>query len=364
MIAGLVRSLDRQEFTPAVVSLYGETAGGLEPELRAACIPLFHLGKKRGFDARMFPRLLHVIREFRPDILHTHNYVLRYCWPMARLARVPAIAHTVHNVADREVDRLGLLLQSVAFRKGVAAVTIAEEVSASFRRTYGFQEAALIPNGIDVSRYAAPMVSRAEWRRAAGIPETDLVYLSVARFSPQKDHETLLRAFAEGPAKMAGTRLALAGDGGLRGEIERRVLELGLAGRVTFLGRRADMPETLAAADVFVLASRWEGNPLSVMEAMAAGLPVVATRVGAVPELVRDGVDGLLSEAGDAASLAHSMAQGAALATMGHSAADRARERFGLPAMTRAYAALYQRLCETPGRADARAAACQMRSTC
>lgn len=355
MIAGLVCSLDRQAFSPAVVSLYPESASGLEPELRASGIPVFHLGKKRGLDLRMYPRLMRVVREFRPHILHTHNYVLRYAWPVARITRIPAVVHTIHNVAEREVDGVGRLLQSLAFRQGVAAVTIGEEVSASFHRTYGFAEAALIPNGIDVDRYAAPSVTRAAWRRAAGIAEDEFVYLSVARFAKQKDHETLLRAFAQGPALLAGTRLLLAGDGGLRGEIERCVEELGLGARVTFLGRRTDVPETLAGADVFVLASRWEGNPLSVMEAMAAGRPVVATTVGAIPELVRHGVDGLLSCPGDAAALSHSLRRmreisTAALGTMGSAGATRARDRFGLPAMTRAYAELYRRVLPAAGR--------------
>ena len=343
MIAGLMRTLDRRQFTPAVASLYAESAGGLEPDLRAIGVPVFHLDKKRGFDARMFPRLLRVLRAFRPHILHTHNYVLRYAWPVALLGRVPAMVHTIHNLAEREVDRAGLLLQRFAFRSGVAAVTIAEEVSASFRRTYGFAEAALIPNGIDVDRYAMPTVTRPDWRRAAGIREDEIVYLSVARFAPQKDHETLLRAFAQGPGQRTGTRLALAGHGELRSVMEALAQELGIADRVTFLGRRSDIPETLAAVDVFVLASRWEGNPLSVMEAMAAGRPVVATAVGAIPELVRHGVDGLLCEAGDARALAAAMCQTGALRAMGGSTAMRARERFGLPAMTQAYAELYRR---------------------
>ncbi len=346
MIAGLLRSLDRSDFSPAVVSLYAESDGGLEPDLRALGIPLFHLDKKRGFDIRIFARLLQAVRAFRPHVLHTHNYVLRYAWPVARLARVPVV-HTIHNLAEHEVDLTGRLLQSLAFRRGVAAVTIADEVSASFRRTYGFAEAALIPNGIDVDRYARPSVGRTQWRRAAGIAEDEFLYLSVARFARQKDHETLLRAFAQGPALLDGTRLLLAGDGELRPAIEELARVLGIAARVTFLGRRADVPESLAAADVFVLASRWEGNPLSVMEAMAAGLPVIATTVGAIPELVRHGVDGLLSNPGDAPALARSMRSTLEMSAtlrraMGSSAALRAADRFGLRAMANAYADLYR----------------------
>jgi glycosyltransferase involved in cell wall biosynthesis len=226
-------------------------------------------------------------------------------------------------------------------------VTIAEEVSASFLRTYGYPEAALIPNAIDVERYSRPQVTRREWREQNGIELDAFAYLCVARFSEQKDHATLLRAFAHGPAQLANARLLLAGDGELRAQTEALARELKIESRVTFLGRRSDMPETLGAADAFALGSRWEGNPLSVMEAMAAGKPVVATSVGAIPELVRHGTDGLLSAAGDVDGLAQSMVRiriDRAAAVMGRSAAARARERFGLPAMARAYSALYHRV--------------------
>jgi glycosyltransferase involved in cell wall biosynthesis len=246
------------------------------------------------------------------------------------------------------VDRAGLWLQQFAFRMGVNAVTIADEVSASFRRVYRRREAALIPNAIPVARYGAPSVSRAEWRARNGVAEDEFVYLSVARFWPQKDHRTLLEAFAKGATRNGGARLLLAGDGALREAAADLASRLGIAAQVTFLGHRDDIADVLAAADVFVLSSRWEGNPLSVMEAMSAGRAVLATRVGAIPELVRHGRDGLLVEAGDAAAMADAMrllrAQPAARRAMGNSGRQRAIERFDLPAMVRAYTELYEQL--------------------
>lgn len=346
MVASLLRSLDRARFQTGVVSLYAEPPGGLEDSLREAGVRLYHLGKRRGLDPRMYPRMMRVLREFRPDILHTHNYVLRYTWPVAAALRVPGMVHTIHNVADREVDRTGLWLQKLAFRMGVKAVTIADEVSASFRRVYGFPEAALIPNSIAVRQYSAPAVSRAEWRARNGVPADEFVYLSVARFWPQKDHQTLLQAFAKGPGRGGGARLLLAGEGVLREATEDLAKRLGMAAQVTFLGQRADIAEALGAADVFVLSSRWEGNPLSVMEAMSAGRAVLATGVGALPELVRHGLDGLLVAPGDAAAMADAMcllqAQPAMLRKMGNSGRERALERFDLPAMVQAYTQLYE----------------------
>jgi glycosyltransferase involved in cell wall biosynthesis len=126
---------------------------------------------------------------------------------------------------------------------------------------------------------------------------------------------------------------------------------------VTLLGERKDMPDALAAADVFVLASRWEGNPLSVMEAMAAGKPVVATSVGAVPELVRHATDGLLVPPADADALAHAMSlifeRKDMREEMGWRGAARASERFGVAAMVRAYANLYTRVLPE-GKTDGR----------
>jgi glycosyltransferase involved in cell wall biosynthesis len=347
IVASLLRSLDPARFQTGVVSLYAETPGGLEASLREAGVQLYHLDKRRGMDLRMYPRMLRVLRDFRPDILHTHNYVLRYTYPVAAALRVPGMVHTIHNVADREVDRTGLWLQKFAFRMGVKAVTIADEVSASFHRVYGFEEAALIPNGIPVRQYTEPSIARAAWRARHGVAADEFVYLSVARFSPQKDHRTLLEAFAKGPGRRGGARLLLAGEGALREATAELANQLGIATQVTFLGQRSDIADALGAADVFVMSSRWEGNPLSVMEAMSAGRAVIATSVGAIPELVRHGRDGLIVPAGDVAGMADAMclleAQPDLLRKMGNSGRERALDRFDLPVMVRAYMDLYDR---------------------
>jgi glycosyltransferase involved in cell wall biosynthesis len=355
MVAGLVRSMDRSRYEPAVASLYAESEIGLEPALRADGIRMFHLDKRPGFDVRMYWRLRQVLGEFQPHVVHTHNYVLRYVYPLVaaslrKPARIPRVVHTVHNVADKEVDRVGIRLQRFAFRHGVAAVTIAAEVSASFRRLYGFSEAATIFNGIPVARYGVPSVSRQQWRARHGLSNGDFVFLTVARFSEQKDHATLLEAFARGPARNPAARLLLAGAGELQASIEARLRELALETRVLLIGQRRDVADVAAASDAFVLTSRWEGNPLAVMEAMAAGLPVVATGVGAIPELIRHGIDGMLAAPGNAEKIAQAMTwlceHAKEAGDMGAQGRARASERFDLAAMVRAYSELYDRVLD------------------
>jgi len=227
-------------------------------------------------------------------------------------------------------------------------VAIAEEVARSLERVYGLRNLPLIPNGIPVANYALGEEVRKAWRRREGYEDSTVLFVSVARLSPQKDHVSLIQAFSIAASRNGHLRLLLAGDGPLRLEVEARVKALGLEGKVRFLGVRADVPEILAAADVFVLSSRWEGNPLSVMEAMAAGKPVIATAVGGVPELVQDGVSGVLVPPENVEALADAMlklAGDAALRTRsGQAAFRRAKERFDVSVMVEGYGTLYERL--------------------
>ncbi len=310
----------------------------------------------------MFHRILGVLREFRPDVVHTHNYVLRYVLPPALLHNPPAIVHTIHNVAHLEVDSLGMWLNRRTFGRRVHPVVIAEEGAASFDRVYnplpaGPLRPPLIRNGIAVARYAAASSGREKWRAQNGFGPDDLLFVCVARLYLQKNHKTLVEAFASGPAKIPNAKLLLAGDGHLRDEVEARVRSLGISDRVHFLGRRDDIPQLLAASDIFALASMWEGNPLSVMEAMAAGLPAVVTAVGGVPELVTHEKHGLIVPPGDAAVLSAVMLRiandPAMRRAMGIAAAKRAQTEFDDRNMVEAYESLYDQLLSVPAERNA-----------
>lgn len=325
----LATGLERSRFECEQVSLYDAFPGGLEPELEAAGVAVHHLGKRPGFDPRMYPRLSRVMRKFRPDIVHTHSYVLRYALPVTR----SAIVHTVHNLATREVDLVGRMVHRVALRRGARFVAIGNTVARSFRTTYGTEPAATIPNGVDL---AAPSVNRAEWRRAHGFTEDDVLIVSVARLDPQKNPLLLMHALPDD----ARCHLLLVGDGSMVAEVRRHATY-----RVHVLGVRSDIADTLFASDIFALASDYEGLPVSVIEAMAAGLPVVATSVGGVPELVEHDRTGFLVPPRDRAGLLRAIEKLAIDAplrkAMGKRGALRSRE-FGAARMIEAYAALFE----------------------
>jgi len=257
------------------------------------------------------------------------------------------MVHTVHNLAEKEVEWYERWVHRLAFWRGVLPVAIAREVADSIRRVYGIDEFPLIPNGIPVDTFRSPSIDREGWRSKEGFMPTDILFVCVAWLRPQKNPNLLLESFRRGPASDPRARLLLVGTGSLRSELERQIGTSGLQERVHLLGTRVDVPEILNAADVFVLSSDYEGNPLSVMEAMAAGKPMICTAVGGVPELVEDGC-GLLVPPRDAQALSEAMSRMLenpnARKSMGEKSARRAAERFNLRAMTKAYEALYNEL--------------------
>lgn len=344
MVATLARYLRRWGHTVAVVAMYRAYGTWIERELEAEGIPVRFLEKRRGLDVRMVPRIARELHRFEPEVLHTHMYTLKYALPALALHRRCRVVHTVHTLAQAELDRLSMAVQGLAFRAGVVPVAIGEAVAASLRATYDRPFRCIIPNGIPVADYAGPPGAGEALRAALGLPPGAPTFVAVASFNPAKNHEALLRAFASPRLRASGAHLLLAGDGARRGELEALSRELALEDRAHFLGVRADVASVLAAADVFVLASRREGNPLSVMEAMAAGKPIVATAVGCLPEMVPERA-GRLVPPGDVEALEAAMAELARdlplARRLGAAAAQVARERFDAAVMARAYEELY-----------------------
>lgn len=353
LVVHLLEHLNRDRFMPVCICLQSPTGSHYEARVQARGVPLYFLGKGAGASRGVFRQLDALFRQYRPAVAHTHIIGLNYAYPLMLRYRTPARVHTIHSLAPRERGvRVGAWVRTLAFRYrigGVVPVAVAEEVRASIQTLYGYPDPPLIPNGVPTDEYAPDADSRLHWRAAHNIEPHATVVVHVGRFAPPKNHALLIGAFARVRAD-APLYLLLVGGGELQEKAREQVDALGLQARVRFLGVRADVADILNAADVFVLSSRVEGNPLSVMEAMAVGLPVVSTAVGGVPELVQHGKTGLLVPSEDRDALAGALQalidDPARRQAMGAAARQHAIEHFDIRLTVRGYEQLYDRLLQ------------------
>ncbi|MCL6536629.1 MAG: glycosyltransferase [Armatimonadetes bacterium] len=351
LVVHLVEHLSRERFAPVCICLESPLGTHYEARVRASGAPLYFLGKGVGASGSVLRQLSALFQQYRPAVVHTHIIGLNYAYPLMLRYRTPARVHTVHSLAQREVGvRVGAWVRQLAFRYrlgGVVPVAVADEVRVSIQQLYGYPDPPLIPNGVPTDEYAPDPDRRAQWRQAHGIEPHATVLVHVGRFAPPKNHALLVEAFAQVRAD-APLYLLLVGGGELENAVREQVAGLGLESRVRFLGVRADVADILRASDVFVLSSRVEGNPLSVMEAMAAGLPVVSTAVGGVPELVREGATGLLVPSEDAGALARAVQalvdDPVRRQAMGAAARQDAIAHFDIRHTVRGYEQLYEAL--------------------
>jgi len=340
----LAAGLDPARFDCEVVSLFDAFSDGFEPLLEAAGIRVHHLGKRPGLDLRILARLASVIRSFRPEIVHTHSYVLRYALPARLLTGGGRIVHTIHNQAQQETgDAWGPWVQRAANRAGVRTVAVSFSVAQSYRELYRRPPDTVICNGIDLDRFR-PSVGT--WKSANGFSSTDHLVVSVARLEPQKNPMALIGAFTTALGGDPAWHLLMVGDGSLRSEAEARAQALGMERRIHFLGVRFDVDALLPECDIFAMASQWEGMPMAIIEAMAAGLPVVGTEVDGVAELVTHNT-GLLVPAGETSPMAEALATLARDPRMRYELGRAAREdalAFGVDRMVDGYARLFTSL--------------------
>lgn len=265
-------------------------------------------------DLRALWRLYRLMRAERFDIVHTHSTKAGLLGRLAaRLAGVPIILFTAHGWAFSEgrswpwrwllaqVERLPAL-----FSTKIICVSEHDLQLALQFRVAPSEKLTVIYNGIDPSPFAS-LPDKRELRRELGFSPSETIITMVGRLAPPKDFDTLFTACEQ--LAVWGWKLLIVGDGLLRSRLARAIEAQDLQHRVLLLGERGDVPRILKASDIFVLSSRWEGLPLVVIEAMLAGLPVIATCVGGLPELVKDGVTGILVPPRDPTALHHALGQ-------------------------------------------------------
>jgi sugar transferase (PEP-CTERM/EpsH1 system associated) len=325
--------------------------------IRRDDVQLFALGKPPGLGLKTHLTFWRLMRRLRPAVLHTYNLAAMEYAFTAAAAGVPVRIHAEHG-RDAS-DPHGLDPKHNFLRRRLSPfidryVPVSEDLDRWLADVVGISRKRIlfIKNGVDTERYAPGGAHAAD----APFADGDLVIGTVARVQDVKNHRVLVDAFARLRTLLAHThpnlaprvKLAIVGDGPLLPAVREQVARLQLDDAVWLPGARADVAALLQTFDVFALPSLAEGTPVSMLEAMACGLPVVASRVGGIPEVVDDGVQGLLVPPADVAALEQALAryvQDPSLrAAHGKAARTRVEERYSMRAMVDAYGALYDGL--------------------
>ena len=355
-VVNLINHLPALAYRHAVVALT-EVVPSFAQRIQRDDVAYFSLHKPPGHGAKLYPRLAQLFRQLRPAIVHTRNLAALECQVPALWAGVPVRIHGEHgrDVDDLDGTRRRYQWMRRAYRPFVQQyVALSRDLSAYLHQRVGVPERriAQIYNGVDIERFHAAPGGRAA---LAGSPFNDpslWVIGTVGRMQAVKAQTQLARAFIRAvelqPALRSRFRLVMVGDGPLRAEAQALLNAAGLAALAWLPGERADVPDVMRGLDCFVLPSLAEGISNTILEAMASGLPVLATAVGGNAELIVTGQTGELVPVGDGEAMAVALLRlevdPVRATAQGRAGRQRVVQHFSLPAMVGAYQALYDRL--------------------
>lgn len=281
-----------------IAGMFGEA--GIETDLVDA--------SRRGSFLPVVGRLTNLFRRWRADVVVAFLYeAIMPARLAARLAGVPVVVSSIRN--EYFGPRYRELVIRATERLSAATVVNSRRVADSLvrRGIASRPHLVVIYNGIDISLFHSSAEARKDVRGSLGLVDEDFVWLTIGRLAEQKAYPSLFQAFSAVVDDVPRSKMLVAGRGPLQAELESVVRRSGLQASISFLGFRSDVTSLLAAADALVMASRYEGMPNAVMEALASGLPVVGTDVGGMPELVKEGVNGYLVPPAEPDALASAM---------------------------------------------------------
>ena len=315
-VLALTRALDRSRFEPVVLAGHDPGTGGdLRPDLERAGVPVIDIPamtRSMGLaEPAALAQLTRALRDLHPAVVQTHSSKAGVLGRLAAAAsRAPRVVHTVHGWSFRDTQPaavrrgLALLERGLAITTDRLVVVTEADQRIGLRHHIGRSEKyRVIHSGVDLGSIARGTEARRAARVTLGLPPEQFVVGWIGRFDPLKDPTTLGRVVIEGARMWPDVRFVIIGSGPLEPNLRRQIDEGGASANVTFTGIRRDVPDLWSAFDAALLTSRAEGMPRTVIEALGAGVPVVSTRVGGVPEVVRHGQNGWLAKPGDAHSL-------------------------------------------------------------
>ncbi len=345
-IVNLINNMDNKRFKVSVCCLekIGELSDRID-ENRKHIFIVQKDGRMRIKDVRGLARLL---KEQQVDILHTHSYgTLLRGFISARLAGVPVIIHGEHGILYTDKFRR-VIAQKILLRMVDCTITVSKDLQSRIARDFNVKEKLFIPiiNGVDFSKFNHRQgKSSISVREELGIDDKAVLIGSIGRLVDVKNYPLLINVINEFVIKGLDIYLIIVGDGPVKVKLQQGIKDYGLNDRVFLPGRKDNIPDYLSAFDIFVLTSDFEGISNTILEAMACGVPVVATNVGGTPEIVDDGNTGLLVKPRNKNELFNSLKKlyddPPLRQKMGESAINAIAEKFSLMRMVNEYENIY-----------------------
>lgn len=290
MCENLTIELDKNpNYSVIVVSLF-DYHSPITDRLESNGVQIFYLSKKSGLDISVIFKLKNLMISEGVDIIHTHRYTMQYAIPAAKLAGIKKCVHTVHNIASKEVSRIRRTFASFVYKtKTSIPISISPQVTESISKEYHINtsDIKMVFNGIDLNKCLV---------KKDYTTNNKFQIVHIGRFSEQKNHETIIKAVKKLKDKGFDIILNLIGDGPLFKDIKIKVTNLGLKENIIFHGLKSDVYPYLRQSDCFILPSFYEGMPISLIEAMGCGLPIIASNVGGIPDMIKDEYSGLIIE--------------------------------------------------------------------
>ncbi len=361
-VVNLLNHLPQGDFRHAIICLVDYTE--FRSRIVRPDVTVHALHKPPGHSLATHLRMYRLLRELRPSIVHSRNLAALECQPVAALAGVPVRIHSEHGRDANDVD--GTNWKYLTVRRAIRPfvhhyIALSKDLEGYLRNRIGVSESRLsqIYNGVDTTRFRPADGTRHLRGAPEGFAADDSILIgTVGRMDAVKDPVNLADAFGRLaqmiPEARARLRLVMVGDGAERPAVEACLARHGLSGQAWLPGSRDDVPDLLRSLDIFVLPSLSEGISNTILEAMACGIPVVATAVGGNPELVLEGETGALVPRADPAALARALLdyvrQPAVRKAQGRRALQVIHAQFGLPVMVSRYARIYHDLLAQGGR--------------
>ncbi|TAN67481.1 glycosyltransferase [Paraclostridium sordellii 8483] len=295
LVIDLATNIDKSIFDVSIISLFAPRGTIYEKIVMKENINVIYMNKVVGIDFKLIFKLIKLFKEYRPDIVHTHLNVMPYVLPAVIKSRVKSRIHTVHSVADKEAEGILRLVMKFAYKNfNFTPVAICDYVQETISKVYGIKisEIPCIYNGVNSNIFNKNRYTYKNRNKKY------INLINIGTLYHVKNQKLIIDAFSEVQKQIPNIRLTILGDGELRTEIESQINSYNLNNKITLKGVVENVADELNNSDIYIMASNYEGLPLSILEAMSCELPIIATKAGGVIDIVENNENGILVDIG------------------------------------------------------------------